>query len=258
MGTVCIREPNLPHGRVTLAAVSGKAVKAAKALERLGVAVLSVDECPALPEPIFSHPDMLCHPLGGRDVLVARGNDNLREKLRREGFLPAETRERLCGVYPEDILLNAARIGDLCFGSQKCEEKLQRVCREKNIRFIPVRQGYAKCSTVVVSQRAILTADPSIAKAAEACGVDVLRVRAGYVELPGYSYGFLGGACGKLSQDVLAFAGDLSQHPDSDAITAFLRNYHIAPLSLYGGALMDIGGILPLREEEIAQRRELV
>ena len=81
-----------------------------------------------------------------------------------------------------------------------------------------------------------------------------LRVQAGFVELPGYPYGFLGGACGKLSADTLAFTGDLSTHPDHEAIVSFLRNYRVYPVCLQQGPLQDIGGILPLREEEKAEK----
>ena len=194
MGEACIREPTLPRGRVTLAAVSSLAAETIAALERCGVACLPVEPCPALAVPVQAHADMVCHPLGGRRVLAARGCEHLLASLRAEGFLPEETQRAPAARYPGDVLLNAARIGPLCLGSAHCDETLLRFCEEENIRFVPVRQGYAKCSTVIVSREAVVTADPSIAAAAEGCGLDVLRIRPGFVELPGYSCGFPGGA----------------------------------------------------------------
>ena len=47
--------------------------------------------------------------------------------------------------------------------------------------------------------------------------------------------------------------GDLSTHPDHEAIVSFLRNYRVYPVCLQQGPLQDIGGILPLREEEKAE-----
>ena len=250
MGEACIREPNLPRERVTLAAVSSLAAETIAALERCGVACLPVEPCPALAVPVQAHADMVCHPLGGRRVLAARGCEHLLASLRAEGFLPEETQRAPAARYPGDVLLNAARIGPLCLGSAHCDETLLRFCEEENIRFVPVRQGYAKCSTVIVSREAVVTADPSIAAAAEGCGLDVLRIRPGFVELPGYSCGFPGGACGKLDKTTLAFAGDLSTHPDGAAIAAFLRSHGVFPLSLHAGPLRDVGGILPLRETD--------
>ena len=44
------------------------------------------------------------------------------------------------------------------------------------------------------------------------------------------------------------------QHPDHEAIVSFLRNYRVYPVCLQQGPLQDIGGILPLREEEKAEK----
>ena len=205
----CISEPNLPNQKVTLAAVSEQLPNICAELTRLGVSCLTVTAFSCLAEPVCSHADMLCHPMGGEKVLIARGNKHLFLELKKAGFYPEETQKNLMKEYPGDILLNAAQIGSYCFASRYCDEKLQESFRHRKIFFVPVRQGYAKCSTVIVSKKAILTADPSIAAAAKQCGFDVLRVQAGFVELPGYPYGFLGGACGKLSADTLAFTGDL-------------------------------------------------
>ena len=245
-----VREPNLPRGRVTLAALSARAERVREALAGLGCAVLAAEPCGALLPAVDAHADMLCHPLGGRDVVAARGNARLFESLAAAGVAPRWSERELQPSYPGDVLLNAAEVGRFCFGSAHCDESLRAAWEERGQMFVPVRQGYAKCSTAIVSREAVVTADPSIAKAAAGCGLDVLRIREGFVELPGFSFGFLGGACGKLSRDTLAFAGDLRTHPDCAAIEAFLRSHGVFALSLCGGPLRDVGGILPLREEE--------
>lgn len=242
--------PNLPKGKVVQTAISSQARTTIKALEACGIACLTIPPWPVLDVPVQSHADMLCHPLGGKDVLIARGSEHLYLSFQESGFQPSFTQNFLRREYPGDILLNAVQMGTICFASPHCDEQLKEALRKRNIRLIPVNQGYAKCSTVVVSEEACITADPSIGDAAGKAGFDVLRIRSGFVELPGYPYGFLGGACGKLAKDTLAFAGDLRTHPDADAIFSFLTNHHVSPFSLHGGPLLDIGGILPLREEE--------
>ena len=228
-----VREPNLPRGRVTLAALSARAERVREALAGLGCAVLAAEPCGAL-----------------LPAVAARGNARLFESLAAAGFAPRWSERELQPSYPGDVLLNAAEVGRFCFGSAHCDESLRAAWEERGQMFVPVRQGYAKCSTAIVSREAVVTADPSIAKAAAGCGLDVLRIREGFVELPGFSFGFLGGACGKLSRDTLAFVGDLRTHPDCAAIEAFLRSHGVFALSLCGGPLRDVGGILPLREEE--------
>ena len=242
--------PNLPKGKVVQAAISSQAPITITALEACGISCLKIPPWPALAAPVQSHADMLCHPLGGKKVLVARENKHLFSSFQKNGFQPFFTQNFLQKEYPGDILLNAVQMGALCFASPFCDGTLKEALKRENVRLVCVKQGYAKCSTVVVSQEACITADPSIANSAKKEGLEVLQIRSGFVELPGYPYGFLGGACGKLANDTLAFSGDLRTHPDADAICSFLANHHVIPFSLHGGPLLDIGGILPLREEE--------
>lgn len=243
-----LAQPNLPKGRVTAAVLSGEALTLRTRLEQYGVRCVTAAPWPALPAPVASHPDMLCHHLGGRKILVNQGNQELSRFLLAEGMAPVFSQAALGGTYPADIPLNAARIGRFLLGHAACDSLLRQACAEKNVCFIPVKQGYAKCSTVVVTENACITADPSVKAAAVAAGLDVLAVRPGFVALKGYSYGFLGGACGKLSKDCLAFFGDGTSHPDWEAICSFLRNYHIHPLSLQSGELQDTGGLISLKE----------
>ena len=79
-------------------------------------------------------------------------------------------------------------------------------------------------------------------------GFAVLLIRPGHIALPGYDTGFIGGCCGKLAPDKLAFAGALSSHPDGERMREFLHSRCVAPVELRESPLVDVGGILPLRE----------
>ena len=79
-------------------------------------------------------------------------------------------------------------------------------------------------------------------------GFAVLLIRPGHIALSGYDTGFIGGCCGKLAPDKLAFAGTLSSHPDGERMREFLHSRGVAPVELREGPLVDVGGILPLRE----------
>ena len=73
---------------------------------------------------------------------------------------------------------------------------------------ISSRQGYSRCSVCVVSDNAIITADEGICRSAEAHGVDVLKIRPGYIDPPGFDYGFIGGQASKFqTQSLLSLEG---------------------------------------------------
>lgn len=112
-----------------------------------------------------------------------------------------------------------------------------------------MRQGYAKCSAVPVTENAIITDDVAIASAAEKNGLEVLLVSKGDVLLPGREYGFIGGCCGLIAPDIMLFNGDLSSHGDADRIRAFLSSFGVSAEETGHFPLTDIGGILPLAEK---------
>ena len=76
--------------------------------------------------------------------------------------------------------------------------------------------------------------------------MNVLRIHSGDILLPGYPYGFIGGCCGKLAPDVMAFAGKLDSHRDSKHISAFLNTRGIKIVELLDGELLDVGGLVAL------------
>ena len=145
--------------------------------------------------------------------------------------------------YPEDCGLNACAVGDrlLCREDITTGEILRRFPPEKRVRF---KQGYASCSICAVDDSSIITADLGIAAAAERAGLSVLRIAAGGFELPGYEYGFIGGASGFIKKSVLAFNGNVELHPEADLIKNFLKENKVDIIYLSSTKLSDIGSIL--------------
>lgn len=191
---------------------------------------------PALESAVASHPDMLLFPT---DQGILSHADYSIEGV---SLIPIGAAVR--SPYPHDVLLNAAVVGEwLVCRPDAVAEEILLYAKEKGIRTLPVRQGYAKCNLCIVSKRAAITEDASIAKALMDKGVDVLQVRPGYVTLPGYDYGFIGGASGCDGKHVF-FNGDLFLHPDGERIAQFCKQHHKEPISLASGALTDVGSLL--------------
>ena len=203
---------------------------------------------PTLPLPVASHPDMLL--FFGKDRIytaksyyaVAREElDRISTALQKELVL---THEDLLAGYPDEILFNAARVGDhlFCLAEHTATEILER----EELQIVPVRQGYAKCSTLPVGDRALITADPSIASAAERLGLDVLRLNAQGSRLAGYDTGFFGGASSfspYQSTSEIFFCGNLSLHPEGDLIERFCKKHGKSPVSLSKSPLLDVGTV---------------
>ncbi len=243
-----LKKPNLPQSQATFCALSEEHPAILEALARRGLTLWPVTAEHALPSPIAAHADMLLHHLGENRLLA--GNYRLAAEGERFGFCVQKAERMPAGCYPGDISLNALRIGPHLFGLiEKLDLILQQTVVGEGIQLHRVPQGYSRCSVCVVSEKAAITADLPLAGAMEAVGIEVLRVPPGGVELPGYSCGFLGGAAGLLAPDCLAFTGTLQGHPAEEEILQFLYRHKVSPLFLTDGQLLDVGGILPLKEQ---------
>ncbi len=242
--------PNLPRRRVTLAAVNADAVDTIDWMERRGIRVIPVLPDSRLPDPVRSHADMLLHHLGGDRFVCAVQEEATRQRLKQEGFSLISMQSPLGNRYPQDIRLNALRLGNLLVGKLSAlEPALVEESRRRGIRMVDCAQGYARCACAVLTEHAVATADPSLARILMENGVEVLEICPGFVSLPGYAYGFLGGCCGLIAPDTLLCAGDLDSHPDGKAIRAFAATHGVEILCTPEPMLTDFGGILPLLEE---------
>ncbi len=193
--------------------------------------------------------------------------DGLSAPILNEAYaqkLPSAVREKCVtvsaspmGAYPTDAVFNAALIGGCLYGRLA---SLSPVVREEalsmGLRLVDVRQGYARCSTLLLpSRQGAITADEGIASAMEANGVQILRISQGSIALDGCDYGFIGGAsfvddslscCSLHAKPTVYFFGELNRHPDNARIRDFIeaRGYDIVCL---GGALTDFGGAVIVR-----------
>ena len=222
--------------------------KISKSLESRGFKVIGLPPFPTLSEPVSAHPDMLMFIASG--VLLTHRDYYAIAQSKIDTIVASAGLDiLLCdapvgGEYPHDILFNVARVGRFLIGKQGCiTHQLIEICRTISPEFIDVKQGYAKCSTCVVSDTSIITSDRGIASAARTHGIDSLLIRPGHVSLPGYDTGFIGGASGMCGGNVY-FSGNLDLHPDAVSIRAFCATHGKTAVSLSEGTLFDGGSIL--------------
>lgn len=239
--------PRLPDSPVTTALVSGEFPFLSQALKAIGLKTIPTNRESGLPVPVSWHPDMQVCSLAP-DLLFTLSGSPLGKLIQKEtGFRTEETEKKPSVSYPQDVLCNALILGNrLIANPNTVDPQILAWAKKQKISVIPVRQGYTACAVCIVNKNAVITADRGIATVLEKLGVDVLCIHPGSIRLPGYDSGLLGGCCGLLNRDCIAFAGQLSSHPDGGNIRDFLRNYSISVLELFQGELMDVGGILPL------------
>ncbi len=144
--------------------------------------------------------------------------------------------------YPECVKLNIAVAGKNIIGNHRyTDKKIIYECKDYN--FIEVSQGYAKCSSAIISDSAIITSDISIYNACVDNKIDCLKIQSGYIELCKRYGGFIGGSCFQLD-DTLYFTGNIEQHPDYEAIRSFCLNYSVNIKSIVKDPLTDVGGVV--------------
>lgn len=234
---------------MTLAAVSGAVPWLAQALRQEGIEVLETQRLMTLPPPLADHADLQLLHLGGNRVLLAQEAAGLESLLTKNGFVVLILVGELGNRYPQDVSLNFLLLQNACFGlCSNMPLQIKKHCIDAGLQSINVKQGYARCSVAVVSDGAAITADWTLYQRMTACGFDVLLVEPGDILLDGYDTGLLGGCCGLLDKDKLAFTGNLEQYQSGREILDFLERHQVQPVYLRNGKLLDVGGILPLME----------
>lgn len=212
-------------------------------LIKLGYTIRKISPDPRFDEPISAHPDIFMVNIAGKwlhDTAVhnAFTISEAEIKLNREAIKSDKY------IYPYDVEFNCIQIGNHLICNKKYTNKIVIETALKNgIDIIDVKQGYTKCSVCKVSENAIITEDVGIAERAKQYGIDVLLIQKGYVKLDGYDYGFIGGCCGLIENNLLAFNGCIERHPDYNLINDFCNKYCVRVLSLSGHNLYDIGTI---------------
>lgn len=219
-----------------------------KNLKNLNLNIIPTIKCKEVPEPISYHPDIVLHPINHKTIIVAPNVfDYYNIKLSKLGIKVIEGETILGKDYFNHIAYNVGRIGKFVIHNLKhTDEKLKYYLKKENLDFIHVNQGYTKCSIAIVNKKAIITADRPIYNKLKELGIDVLLIEPGYIELEGYTYGFIGGTNGNLSNKIIVLSGRLKEHPDKYKILKFLKKYNTKIIWLSNENIIDIGTIISL------------
>ena len=219
-----------------------------KRLLSMGIEVIKTLKHPQLYDAVSFHPDMVICPVGaGKMVVEPTMYEYFRKTLSSYGTVVLKGETELSRNYPLNIAYNIAVAGNKAFLYSRYADKIiVDELGKNNTVFINVKQGYTKCSTAVIDDNSIVTADRGIYTAALKNGMDALLISPGHIKLEGFDYGFIGGCCGRIGRSFLVFAGNPSLHPDWPVLLDFLEKRGITAVPLFDGPLMDVGSIIPV------------
>jgi hypothetical protein len=205
--------------------------------------ILRVPEFSALDFPVSAHPDIQAVNVCGK-LFIHGENTELAALLAKNGIPFSPISARAGKLYPADIALDLFTLQNFLFANTKhAGREVLDFAAENGISPLHIKQGYAKCSSMIL-ENAVVTADTGIYRTAAAHGIDALLISQGGVEIEKYNTGFIGGASGALGKGKTAVFGDILSHPDGEKILAFARAHGEEIISLGKGALFDYGGIV--------------
>ena len=253
-----IEHAGLPQNKVRHMVLSGEYPLFIKRVQALGLSVIKTAPCRTLPFYERYHADLQCLHLGGVNSVILKENIHLQNAFAANKLAFMQSKRTATPAYPHNTLLNCAVVEKFVFCHKKAvDARVLDICEKINKEAVFVRQGYTRCSTAVIAPKALITADPSIYLAAKEHKLDVLEIQEGYIDLPGDTYGFIGGCCGFIDQNTLGFSGNITKHPDYSNMKDFAKNYGVDLYSLADCMLTDIGGLLPITEDCTNSRKDL-
>lgn len=241
--------PFIPKGASNTVIVDARMDKERLAqLENLGQSIIKTTRCESVQEPISYHPDIVMHPINYNTLMVAPDVYEYYSEIFKSYDIKLIKGEKKLGYnYPDDISYNVARIGPYAIHNQKyTDEKLKFYLEREGVEFINVKQGYSKCSLGLIDENMGITSDKGIYKALRDRKIKVLLVETGYIELNGYSYGFIGGSMGNLDSSRVVFTGNLDKHRDGELIRRALTKKDKDIIELSEGNIIDVGSLISL------------
>ena len=242
-----IDNPNLSSGKVKSVICGELCGELNEYLDKLGIERLVIEPNSYIDPSVKFHADMAVLHIGGNNFIVDKNQSLLIEQLKAKGCNIIKTENAIAGKYPDDIALNFAFIGDKIFGNFKYADNALLMNTTGKLK-VDIKQGYCKCSCLVVNENAIITDDASIYNASIKNAVDCLLISKGDILLTGHNYGFIGGASGKISDNEILFFGDITKHSDYKKIATFIDK-HGCKIKYLDFPLTDFGGIVPITEK---------
>lgn len=110
-------------------------------------------------------------------------------------------------------------------------------------RFVNLPQSYVRCSMLSLPDEAVITSDRGIEKCVRKEGYECFYFSPEDIRIKVHKYGFLGGTCGMLHEDIIVFNGNPLRHDSGRGLYDFLEKHEVRPVALADDYLYDGGGL---------------
>lgn len=216
-----------------------------------GFNVISLPADKRLAPQVESHADMLIFNLDDTvfcNEFYYKNNIEIFDLISKYGYQINASSFSVSDRYPCDIALNQARIKKTIIGrADSCAESILKYANDHEYEYHSSKQGYAKCSTLILGEKAIVSADTNIISIANQLEIDTLKIEnnSNEIILNGYDYGFIGGASA-VYQNKVFFFGDIMRHSQGEKIVTFCEKHGFSAISLGRESLFDVGGAIIL------------
>lgn len=218
-------------------------------LSKLNIELIKVPKCNKVYDSINGHPDIQVNILKNNTdnkIIVHKDiSKEFRNILNKKNIKYIVSEKSIESSYPSDVILNALILEDYFIHNLSYTDENLFDSQKSKIN-INVPQGYTKCSVLPINERAMITSDKGIYKVLKEYDFDILLLPPGDILLPSLNYGFIGGTGGMISQDKIAFFGELKHYKYGNDIIKFLSKYGVTPIYLKKGKLIDRGSLLVL------------
>lgn len=169
--------------------------------------------------------------------------------------------------YPLDVPYNVAIIGNIAVHNfDYTDEVLKMYITKAGYKRVQVEQGYAKCSTCVLTHDSCIVSDLGIARKLLDNDIDVLYVSEPDIKLlkrtnkifideermrfdQSDMQGFIGGAMVRLGEEVILF-GDISKLINGKKIQNFIESKGLKLHYFEGLDVIDYGGVIEVKKYE--------
>ena len=187
-----------------------------------------------------THTDILVHPLPKGEIVVDRDNLEYYKKIFPDKkILPSHS--ILSKEYPKDVSLNAFTFKNYFIHNLKYTDKfLLDYYKESGYDLVNIKQGYAKCSSLVTGDF-IITSDGGIYESLRDF-ISIYKIDHKQIKLQNFNYGFIGGASGVLGKKIF-FTGDFSNHSSHEEILKIINKYNYEIEILSDETIEDFGSI---------------
>ena len=210
-------------------------------IKSYGYTIIPVEKSDDVSLQVSMHADMLYLKYYDTTIYVSHCQQNNIDKLTKAGLVVNTV--KLYPGYETECKLNMVITDKFILCNPKTALPNDIFENKKNL--ISTKQGYTKCSTIVINEDLFITDDVSVYSALTDAGCRCLGVEKGSIALEGYNYGFIGGASAYIPEkNIVLFFGDITKHSDYLKIVEFCNEYDIKIDYIKDMPLTDIGGAI--------------